>query len=346
MKRVAVALSGGLDSSVTAFLLKNAGYEVVGLTGKMINSESAETIITNAKQVADFLGIKHYVLDTTKDFQTNVIAYFNDSYKNGKTPNPCIMCNKFIKWGTLFDYAINELDVDFIATGHYANIRKEQEYYKLFPAKDTKKDQLYFLFLLNQKQLSKTLFPLFNYDKSEIRQIALDNNLPTKSSKERQDICFIQKPNTTKKYLTDKFGEMDGNFVEISTGKKLGTHKGHYLYTIGQRKGIGIAAPCPLYVIDIDAEKNIVYLGKKEDDVRKSLVIENLNFSYPQAEKEFDAMVKIRYNMQAKKARIKILDDKAEIEFYDSVNSITAGQAGVIYDLNDGHLIGGGEIIY
>ena len=140
--------------------------------------------------------------------------------------------------------------------------------------------------------------------------MAIDYDLPPKSSKESQDICFIQKPNTTKKYLTDKFGEMDGNFVEISTGKKLGTHKGHYLYTIGQRKGIGIAAPYPLYVIDIDAEKNIVYLGKKEDDVRKSLVIENLNFSYPQAEKEFDAMVKIRYNMQAKKARIKILDDK------------------------------------
>lgn len=344
MKRVAVALSGGLDSSVTAFLLKNAGYEVVGLTGKMINSESAETIITNAKQVADFLGIKHYVLDTTKDFQTNVIAYFNDSYKNGKTPNPCIMCNKFIKWGTLFDYAINELDVDFIATGHYVNIRKEQEYYKLFPAKDTKKDQLYFLFLLNQKQLSKTLFPLFNYDKSEIRQIALDNNLPTKSSKESQDICFIQKPNTTKKYLLEHIQASQGNFIDILTGKIVGIHNGYFQYTIGQRKGIGIAAPEPLYVVDINAKENIVYVGNKQQLEKTELTLNNFNCSYPITKREFTALCKIRYNMQATEVSVKLDESKTTIKFLSPVYGIAKGQACVLYDINDGHLIGGGFI--
>lgn len=344
MKRVAVALSGGLDSSVTAFLLKNAGYEVVGLTGKMINSESAETIITNAKQVADFLGIKHYVLDTTKDFQTNVITYFNDSYKNGKTPNPCIMCNKFIKWGTLFDYAINELNVDFIATGHYANIRKEQEYYKLFPAKDTKKDQLYFLFLLNQKQLAKTLFPLFNYEKSEIRQIALDNNLPTKSSKESQDICFIQKPNTTKKYLLEHIQANQGNFIDISTGKIVGIHNGYFQYTIGQRKGIGIAAPEPLYVVDINAKENIVYVGNKQQLEKTELTLDNFNCSYPITKKEFTALCKIRYNMQATEVVVKLDESKTTIKFLSPVYGIAKGQACVLYDINDGHLIGGGFI--
>lgn len=344
MKRVAVALSGGLDSSVTAFLLKNAGYDVVGLTGKMINSESAETIITNAKQVADFLGIEHYVLDTTKDFQTNVIKYFNDSYKDGKTPNPCIMCNKFIKWGTLFDYAINELNVDFIATGHYANIRKEQEYYKLYPAKDTKKDQLYFLFLLNQKQLSKTLFPLFNYEKSEIRQIALDNNLPTKSSKESQDICFIQKPNTTKKYLLEHIQANQGNFIDISTGKIVGIHNGYFQYTIGQRKGIGIAAPEPLYVVDINAKENIVYVGNKQQLEKTELTLDNFNYSYPITKREFTALCKIRYNMQATEVNVKLDESKTTIKFLSPVYGIAKGQACVLYDINDGHLIGGGFI--
>ena len=345
-KIAAVAISGGIDSSVTALLLQQKGYEVIGITGKMINSESAEIICKNAQKVADKLGIELKILDVTKQFQNKVIDYFENYYKNGKTPNPCIICNQFIKWGEIFNYAINELNADIFATGHYANIKCENGIYKLYPAKDEHKDQLYFLYRLGQKELSKTIFPLYEYEKSQVKQIAIDYDLPTKSSKESQDICFIQKPNTTKKYLTNIFKDMPGDFIEISTGKKLGRHNGHYQYTIGQRKGIGIAAAYPLYVIDIDAEKNIVYLGKKEDDMRQSLVIKDLNFSYPIEDKQFDAMVKIRYNMQAKKANIKVLDDKAEITFYEKVNSITSGQAGVLYDIHDGHLIGGGEVIY
>lgn len=346
-KKIAVvAMSGGIDSSVTALLLQQQGYEVIGITGKMLNTQSSENVCKNAQKVADKLGIKLHVLNVSEQFKKNVVDYFETSYQNGKTPNPCIMCNQYIKWGEIFNYAINELHADVFATGHYADIRFVDGYYKLYPAKDEHKDQLYFLYRLGQAQLSKTIFPLHHYEKSQVKQLAIDFDLPPKSSKESQDICFIVKPNTTKKYLTDKFGHKNGDFIEISTGKKLGTHTGYYQYTIGQRKGIGIAYPYPLYVIDIDAEKNIVYLGKREDDFRKSLVIESLNFSYPITEKEFDAMVKIRYNMEAKKAKVKILEDKAEIEFYEPINSITAGQSGVMYDLNDGHLIGGGIVCW
>ena len=345
-KIAAVALSGGVDSSVTALILQQKGYEVIGITGKMIKSTASEIICRNAQKVADKLGIKLHILDVSDKFQKKVIDYFENSYKTGQTPNPCIVCNQFIKWGEIFNYAINNLNADIFFFFFYAQIKNDNGIYKLYPAKDEHKDQLYFLYRLGQKELSKTIFPLSEYDKEQVKQMAYDFDLPPKSSKESQDICFIQKPNTTKKYLTDKFGQISGDFIEISTGKKLGTHQGYYQYTIGQRKGIGIAAPYPLYVINIDAEKNIVYLGKKEDDLRKSLIIENLNFSYPTEKKDFDAMVKIRYNMQAKKAHIKIIEGKAEIEFYEPVNSITPGQAGVMYDMTDGHLIGGGQVCW
>ncbi len=344
-KIAAIAMSGGVDSSVTALLLQQKGFKVIGITGKMVNTPAADTVCQNAKKVADKLGIEHYVLDVTEKFQSKVINYFETSYQNGQTPNPCIMCNQFIKWGEIFDYATNELNADVFATGHYAQIKFDNGFYKLYPAKDEHKDQLYFLYRLGQKQFSKTIFPLYDFDKSYVKQLAVDYDLPPKSSKESQDICFIPKPCTTKKYLSNKFGDKTGDFIEVPTGKKLGIHNGHYFYTIGQRKGIGISAPYPLYVVDTDAEKNIVYLGKREDDLRKKLAIKELNFSYPVKEKEFDAMVKVRYNMNAQKARVKILDDLAEIEFYEPINSITSGQSGVIYDLADGHLIFGGIII-
>lgn len=342
-KKAIVALSGGLDSSVTALLLQQQGFEVIGLTGKMINSEATDSIINNAKRVAETLGIKHIVFDATETFKEKVIDYFENSYKNGCTPNPCIMCNEYVKWGILFDYAINELEADIFATGHYADIRCEDGIYKLFPAKDIHKDQLYFLYRLGQKELSKTIFPLYHYTKDEVREIATKYNLPPKDSKESQDICFIQKPTTTKSYLISKIGEQKGDFIDFQTGKKWGEHNGFYQFTIGQRKGIGIAAPYPLYVIDINAEKNIVYVGKEEDNYATKLAITDINWSYPQKKLEFDALVKIRYNMPHKKARISI-EDTVSIKFYEPVNSITNGQSGVIYDINDGHLIGGGFV--
>ncbi len=344
-KKAVVALSGGVDSSVAALLLKQQGYEVIGLTGKMFDSEASDSVIENARNVAESLGIEHYVYDSSRLFKEKVIDYFEGSYRNGKTPNPCIMCNKFIKWGELFDFAINSLGADVYATGHYAKIINDNGKFLLYPASDEHKDQLYFLYKLKQEQLAKTIFPLSGYKKLEVREIASDYNLPTKSSKESQDICFIQKPMTSKKYLMEKFGTKRGEFVDILTGKKWGEHNGCYQYTIGQRKGIGIAAPYPLYVIKIDASKNIVYLGREEDNYREKLEINDLNlFEYSSGD-EFDANVKIRYNMSAKKAQIKIYDNFAEIKFYEPVNSITSGQAGVIYDEDDGHLIGGGVVV-
>lgn len=343
-KKAAVALSGGVDSAVAALLLKNQGYEVIGITGKMVNSPGADKVCENAKIVADKLGIQHYIYDVTENFEEKIIKYFENSYATGKTPNPCIMCNQFIKFGELLDYAVNELGADFYSTGHYAKIINENGIYKLYPAKDSHKDQLYFLYRLNQKQLSRMLFPLADYEKNQVRQMAVDADLPPKSSKESQDICFIEKPNTTKKYLNDKFGIKKGDFIDIKDGKKWGEHTGTYQYTIGQRKGIGIAAPYPLYVIDIDAGKNIVYLGREEDNYKKQLSVTDVNLTYHDCPQEFDAMVKIRYNMHSQKAHVKLNGTNADIEFYEPVNSITKGQAGVFYDINDGHLIGGGWV--
>lgn len=343
MTKVAVALSGGIDSSVTATLLLEKGYEVVGITGKMFSDEHSEEIIKNAKKVADNLGIEHFVLDLSEDFFKYVINYFETSYKEGKTPNPCIMCNKYIKWGTLFDYAIKELNADFIATGHYANIKFEDGFYKLYPAIDEKKDQLYFLFQLSQEQLSKTLFPLSEYKKAEVKSLAEKYNLPTKSSKESQDICFIKHPMTTKKYLNNILENKKGDFIEKSSGKILGHHDGYWQYTIGQRKGIGIAAPEPLYVIEIDPQTNTVFVGHKEDLYKNKLILSNIQWSYPIDKKEFEALVKIRYNMNPIKAFIKI-DKEIEITFNDKISAIAPGQACVVYDIENGSLLGGSFI--
>ena len=344
-KTAVVAMSGGVDSSVTALMLQQQGYNVIGLTGRMVNSPSSDIVADNAKRVADKLGIEHHVFDASSTFENKVIDYFINSYKSGKTPNPCIICNQFVKWGVLFDYAVDELKADVFATGHYADIRCIDGIYKLYPAKDEHKDQLYFLYRLGQRQLSKTIFPLFHYAKPEVKRMAVDFDLPPKDSKESQDICFIQKPLTTKKFLIDKFGTNKGDFIDILTGNKWGEHQGCYQYTIGQRKGIGIAAPYPLYVIDIDAEKNIVYVGREEDNYRKNLKLVNMNFTYKPEKQEFDALVKIRYNMEHKKAHVRIFDDFADIEFYEPVNSVTNGQSGVLYDIDDRHLIGGGFVV-
>ncbi len=338
-------MSGGLDSSVTALLLKQEGYKVIGLTGKMFDSPAAETVCKNAKAVADALQIEHYVYDAGKTFKEKVVDNFLECYRCGKTPNPCILCNKYVKWGELFDFAVNQLHADVFATGHYANIIEKDGIYKVYPANDEHKDQLYFLYRLSQNVLSKTIFPLSKYKKSEVREIAHKYNLPSKSSKESQDICFIQKPMTTKKYLLEHLTAQKGDFIELETGKKLGEHDGHFQYTIGQRKGIGIAYPYPLYVLDIDAEKNIVYVGKEELSHKHAVEATDINFSFPLESTEFDAMVKIRYNMPAQKARVRVNENRISADFYEPVNSVTSGQSLVIYDGTEGFLIGGGTIV-
>ena len=343
-EKIAVALSGGVDSSVTAFLLKEKGYNVVGVTAKTTDSPAAEKVIQNASEVAKKLQIPFYPLDVTDIFKEKVINYFENSYKSGMTPNPCIMCNKYMKWGTLFDFAINELKADYIATGHYAKIKKTNGLFKLYPASDEHKDQLYFLFMLEQEHLKKTLFPLSEYTKSEVRKLAYDNDLPSKSSKESQDICFIQSPMTTKKYLNSLIPPLKGYFVEESTGKKLGEHTGFWQFTIGQRKGIGLAAPEALYVTSIDAATNTVYVGYKDKLFSDKLFLKNVNWNYPINKQKFESMVKIRYNMKAVPAEVEILGSDAVVAFPQRVSAVAAGQACVIYDKQDGHLIGGAFI--
>ena len=343
-KRAAVALSGGVDSSVAAFLLKKQGFDVIGVSALTANSKDAEAVINNAKEVAGKLNIPFYPFDAVKIFQDKVINYFETSYASGKTPNPCIMCNKYMKWGALFDFALDELGVDFIATGHYAKIVESNGYFKLYPASDEHKDQLYFLFMLDQTRLSKTLFPLSGLKKDEVRKIALENDLPSKSSKESQDICFIKAPLTTKKYLNNIFTPKKGFFIEKSTGKNLGEHSGFWQYTIGQRKGIGLAAKEALYVTDIDAAKNIVYVGYKDSLYRDELVLENINWSSPVEETEFEALAKIRYNMQAAPCRVIKNPKGAVIRFPQKVSAVAKGQACVLYDKTDGHLLGGSFI--
>ena len=341
---VAVALSGGVDSAVTAALLLEEGYNVVGITGKMTCDKDAEQIVLNAQKVAEKLNIKHYSFDVSDIFREKIINYFEDSYKLGLTPNPCIMCNKYIKWGILFDYALNDIGANYIATGHYANICKEDGLYKLYPASDEHKDQLYFLFTLSQENLAKTLFPLCKYKKSEVKEIAVKYDLPPKSAKESQDICFIKHPMTTKKYLNNIFYPQNGTFVEKKSGKILGHHNGYWQYTIGQRKGIGLAAPEALYVTEIDSKTNTVYVGYKEELHTNKLLLKNINWSYPNNKNNFDALIKIRYNMKAVLAKVNQVDTSWEITFEEPISGIAPGQACVLYDKNDGHLLGGSFI--
>lgn len=348
-KKVAVALSGGIDSSVCALLLKKQGFDVVGITGKMTNDNDSETVCQNAKAVAEKLDIEHYVLDLSEDFQKNIIDYFINSYKNGETPNPCIFCNKKIKWGAVFDYAINSLGCDYMATGHYANIINKDGQFLLYPAKDTKKDQLYYLFELNQNQLSKTIFPLKDLQKPQIREIAAEYDLPSKSSKESQDICFIRKPCTVKKFLLQHLEQKSGDFVLKKTGEVIGKHDGFSQYTIGQRKGIGIAYSEPLYVIGTDAARNIVYCGTKDELFSDKLVLDNYSLQDKTFEENLknggaEVLVKIRYNMQPVAATIIAQLSTLKVVFIEPVSAVTKGQACVFYSKTDGHLIGGGWI--
>ena len=342
--RIAVALSGGVDSSISALILKQQGYDVVGITAKTTNTSEAEAVIVNAEKVAKKLDIPFYPFDATDIFQKEVINYFEKSYAEGKTPNPCIMCNKYMKWGALFDFATNELGADFIATGHYAKIKKDNSFFKLYPASDVQKDQLYFLFTINQEHLAKTLFPLSDLKKEDVRKIAINNDLPSKSSKESQDICFIKYPMTTKKYLNSVFSPKEGVFIERTSGKILGKHNGFWQYTIGQRKGIGLAAPEALYVVDIDSSKNIIYVGYKDELYSDELFLRNINWSYPVNKEKFEALAKIRYNMQATPCEVTKKNDGILLKFPEKVSAIAKGQACVLYDKEDGHLLGGSFI--
>ena len=338
-------MSGGVDSTVAAVLLAEKGYETVGITGIMHEKMREEA--KNASEACKFIGIEHHTVDLRDEFSKTVVKYFESSYKQGLTPNPCAYCNRLIKWGRLAEYAFEKLEADFFATGHYARIMEKNGSYILYKGEDLKKDQSYMLFALSRQQLSKTMFPLGNYKKTEIRQVAQNYKLNAANKKESQDVCFIYPPETTQTYLIDKFGEQEGEIVDYETGKIVGSHKGSYNFTIGQRKGIGVSASAPLYVVRADTEKNLVFVGFKELLYRQKFEVENINWQQGgYAEKgEFTAMVRIRYNSAAQEAIIAVTgEDSAQITLKEPKFAITPGQAAVFYDMNNEFIIGGGWI--
>ncbi len=335
MARVLLGMSGGVDSSVSAYLLKQEGYEVIGITMILFNDEST-TQIEDAKKVCQKLGIEHHVVDYKQEFKDIVIKDFIENYLNAKTPNPCIVCNKFFKFGLLWDKA-KELKCEYIATGHYADI-KDGHICKI----DSPKDQSYFLYQIKKEIIPHILLPLNKYNnKEDIREIAKREQLVEVSEKkDSQDICFIKTDYTD--FLEQNLDILPpkGNMV-LKTGEIIGEHKGIIYYTIGQRKGLGISYKYPLYVISIDKTNNQIILGKEEDLYTDTVYITNTNILVDKLPKE--ATGKIRYKSNLVPCNISIIDDNnIKVTFHTKVRSATLGQSLVLYDKDI--LLGGGII--
>lgn len=341
MKRVLLGMSGGVDSSVSALLLKEQGYEVVGVTMRLF--PDAPDPSTDAKLMCDFLGIEHHVADFSKPFHECVIKDFIENYACQKTPNPCIKCNKYLKFGLLYKMA-EELNCDYIATGHYAKIEYSEKYGKrvLMKSNSLKKDQSYVLYTMPQALIDKVLFPLGEFQsKAEIREIALKHNLPVASKPDSEDICFI--PDGDYVGFLEKHSHLKPKSGDIVfNGKVVGKHNGLYKYTIGQRKGIGVTNPTPLYVLGFNGEKNQLIVGEKSDLLRKNMTVADLNFLVDIAENPFRASVVVRYQSQNHMATITVSGGKASVVFDEPVPRITPGQSAVFYD---GDVVLGGGII-
>ncbi len=346
-KSVIIGMSGGVDSSASAALLKKQGYRVVGVTMKLWNGEQADggccsfSAIDDAKKVADILGIEHYVLDYEKEFEHNVIKYFINEYKSGKTPNPCVLCNKHIKFNALSKMA-DDLGIDYIATGHYAKIQENNGRYLLVRPEDRKKDQTYFLYNMTQEQLKRTLFPLYDVTKEETRKIAQEIGLSVAEKPDSQDICFIPDGDYVN-FIKRRDGNMpEGDFVD-SEGNVLGRHKGIMNYTIGQRKGLGIALNRPMYVTGIDAKNNRVVLGPDGSQLKDGLKAHSVNMiAFDKITEPFECTAKIRYNAQDVPCMVYLTKDGFEVKFRQPQKSVTPGQMVVLYDNNI--VIGGGII--
>ncbi|MDI6786574.1 MAG: tRNA 2-thiouridine(34) synthase MnmA [bacterium] len=352
-KKVLVAMSGGADSSVAAYLLVKEGYEVIGLTFDLFQSSCQDSnprtccslaAFEDVRDVAEKLGISHYIINLKEEFEREVINYFIKEYLNGKTPNPCVKCNEKIKFATLLNKA-KELGADYIATGHYAKVEydKSRESYLLKKGTDLKKDQSYVLFCLNQNILSKTIFPLGNLKKEEIRKIAKESGLLIHNKPESQEICFIPSNDLRIFFKINKISDKLGHIMD-KNGKILGSHSGIHCFTIGQRRGLGIAKGKPLYVIKIDQDKNIVIVGEKKELLKNELTASNVSWvtgSIPN--KPITVKAKIRYTHNETLALIiPIFNKKVKVKFSDPQQAITPGQAIVFYK-ND-VLLGGGWI--
>lgn len=347
-KRVLLGMSGGVDSSVAAYLLKEQGYEVVGATMKLWIPENIENnAIRDAKKIADQLGIEHHVIELEDKFKNTVVKNFIDSYYEGITPNPCVFCNKHIKFDLMFRVA-DELDCHYVATGHYSRIKLNEETgkYELLRAKTDKKDQSYMMYNLNQEKLSRILFPIGEYEKPEIRNIAKEIGLEVYNKPDSQDICFIP-DGDYEKFLEKYSGRKDkeGKFVD-KDGHVMGKHKGITNYTIGQRKGLGITFGKPTYVIDINGKNNTIVLGENRDLFKTTLNAKDVNFldfEMSEIKEPIKVQAKIRYSSNLSDAIVKKIDDnRVEVEFEEPQRAITRGQSVVFYD--GLKLVGGGII--
>ncbi len=343
--KVLVGMSGGVDSSVAALLLKKQGYEVIGATMVLFDDDKlkegclSSNAIKDAQMVCNKLGIKHHVIDLKIAFKKYVIDDFINAYKNGVTPNPCVCCNKYLKFGVLFKEA-QKLGCDYVATGHYAKIKDG----KLMVSTVKNKDQSYFLYGVDKNVLKHVIFPLDGFtSKEEIRRIAEENNLVVARKKDSQEICFIP-DNDYVQFLRSKANlrSKEGNFVD-KNGNVLGKHKGIINYTIGQRKGLGISSSHPLYVIKIDISNNEITLGSENDLYNNELECRNVNVLVDKLPSV--VMAKIRFRASASLARLKTLENgNIKVIFKEPQRAITKGQSVVFYD-KEGVVLGGGIII-
>lgn len=347
MKKVVVGLSGGVDSSVTAASLHHQGYEVVGLTLWLMKGKGqcCSEGMVDAAFICEQLGIPHYIVDSRDVFTENIIDYLVAGYTAGVTPLPCSQCNRMVKFAPMLKYAKESLGIDYIATGHYARIKYDQEtgLYQLFRAIDRHKDQSYFLYDLTQEILAGTLFPLGEQTKEETRKIAAEFNLKTADKPESQDLCLIESHGSMKNFLDQYINQKEGEII-TEDGKVLGSHQGIHHYTIGQRKGLGIAYSEPLYVTRLDPFKNQVIVGTREQGGRLTCTLERMNWlSIPEPTTPITAEVQIRYRSRPVEVTVIPLEQgRIKLNFAEPQFGITPGQAGVIYH---GELLLGGGII-
>ncbi len=355
-KKVVIGMSGGVDSSVAAYLLKKQGYDVIGVTMQIWQDEEEYTqeenggccglsAVDDARRVANDLDIPYYVMNFKKEFKANVMDYFVDEYLNGRTPNPCIACNRYVKWESLLKRSL-EIGADYIATGHYARvIQLPNGRYTLKRAATIAKDQTYALYNLTQFQLEHTIMPIGEYTKDDVRQIAKDIGLQVANKPDSQEICFIP-DNDYAKFINENTDKkiVPGNFVDMQ-GNVIGKHKGITHYTVGQRKGLNLSMGHPVFVVEIRTDTNEVVIGDSEDVFQKKLVANKVNFMAIEDLKEpMEVIAKIRYSHKGAKCIIeKTGDDEVTCTFEEPQRAITPGQAVVFY--KDDYVVGGATII-